>query len=480
MTLRRPPARGVATLVVVMVLFFVLAMVAAYTSRNLIFEQKTSANQYRSTTAFEAADAGVDWALAMLNGGLIDDNCGTSTALPGTSFQQRYLNITSSPPAAVGVNGVVANTIRGPAAAATDLLDPPYWPACSVNGTAWGDPTTCRCPSAAQLSPATANRPAFRVWVSRPAAPGEPPAAPPRPGLFNLQVNACTRMPAGTGDCLDLEPLPQSGDAVATMRVVVALRPGMASMPAAAVTAQGNISVAPAGATVRLVNADTAANGITAHAGGTLPATRLDMTGLPGTPAEATLVASDTRLASLSTLAPGGDPVADSRMFVSQFGMKPATYREQPGARLCPGVAAATCTAATLQSVLNLNPQRVLWVDGNLTLEADLGSATAPVLLVVNGGTLTINPNVTVVGLVYVVGTLPNPLAATVAAPSSGPSAIQGALVAGGSLQFTHPGGTPGSGNGLTVTYDRAVLNLLRTTYGSWVRLPGGWRDFKD
>ncbi|MBK7062382.1 MAG: hypothetical protein IPH51_18705 [Rubrivivax sp.] len=34
-----------------MVLFFIMSLVAAYTSRNLIFEQRTSANQLRSTQA---------------------------------------------------------------------------------------------------------------------------------------------------------------------------------------------------------------------------------------------------------------------------------------------------------------------------------------------------------------------------------------------------------------------------------------------
>ena len=48
------PTRGAATLIVVMLLFFIMSMVAAYTSRNLIFEQRTSANQYRSSQAFEA------------------------------------------------------------------------------------------------------------------------------------------------------------------------------------------------------------------------------------------------------------------------------------------------------------------------------------------------------------------------------------------------------------------------------------------
>ena len=61
------PRRGAASLVVVMILFFIITLVAAYTSRNLLFEQRTSANQYRATLAFETADAGIEWAIARLN-----------------------------------------------------------------------------------------------------------------------------------------------------------------------------------------------------------------------------------------------------------------------------------------------------------------------------------------------------------------------------------------------------------------------------
>ncbi|MFY7949505.1 MAG: pilus assembly PilX family protein, partial [Gemmatimonas sp.] len=59
--------QGAATLVVVMVLFFIISMVAAYTSRNMIFEQRTGANLYRASQSFEAAEAGMNWALMMLN-----------------------------------------------------------------------------------------------------------------------------------------------------------------------------------------------------------------------------------------------------------------------------------------------------------------------------------------------------------------------------------------------------------------------------
>ena len=89
---KRAPNHGVATLTVVMVLFFVMAMVAAYTNRNLIFEQRTSANSFRSAQALTAAEAGVDWALAMLNGGTIGEDC---AVVPGgnTDFRSRYLNL---------------------------------------------------------------------------------------------------------------------------------------------------------------------------------------------------------------------------------------------------------------------------------------------------------------------------------------------------------------------------------------------------
>ena len=56
---------------------------------------------------------------------------------------------------------------------------------------------------------------------------------------------------------------------------------------------------------------------------------------------------------------------------------------------------------------------------------------------------------------------------------------ITGALVAEGRLLTNYSGGAPAATSFLTVTYDAAALQLLRTTYGSWVRLPGSWRDFK-
>ena len=56
---KRGRSRGIAALGVVMVLFFILAMVGAYTNRNLVFEQRTSANSYRAARSLAAADAAI-------------------------------------------------------------------------------------------------------------------------------------------------------------------------------------------------------------------------------------------------------------------------------------------------------------------------------------------------------------------------------------------------------------------------------------
>jgi Tfp pilus assembly protein PilX len=52
--------QGAATLVISLVLLFGMTVAAFFANRGLIFEQKTSANQYRSTRAFEMAEAGLE------------------------------------------------------------------------------------------------------------------------------------------------------------------------------------------------------------------------------------------------------------------------------------------------------------------------------------------------------------------------------------------------------------------------------------
>jgi hypothetical protein len=173
----------------------------------------------------------------------------------------------------------------------------------------------------------------------------------------------------------------------------------------------------------------------------------------------------------LETVVAGGLS-ADERMFVSQFGMSRQTYAQQPGLRSCPTPPAGNCTAADINALLAQNPGRIVWVAGNLSLDADVGTPAAPALLVIDGDTLTLSAGVHITGYVYLTGGLAaNPV--TINLPDASTD-ITGALVSENSLVTVSAGGA----SQLTVTYDPAVLNTLRTTYGSFVRVPGTWRDW--
>ena len=206
--------RGVTTLIIVAVLFFVLSLVAAYTNRSLIFEQRTASNQYRSTLAFEAAEAGVEWALSMLNSGRIDEACVPSTDVTMTSFRQRYLTIDPT-------SGVVTPT--GVLVADGGSTS---WASCVFDGTDW----VCSCPTGGGALAAPSGSgvfPAFRARFVR--------VSTTQPGIVRLEVNGCTRL---TSECLDFPSQAVGGEGRATVQTLIALRGGLAAPPVAAVTSR--------------------------------------------------------------------------------------------------------------------------------------------------------------------------------------------------------------------------------------------------
>jgi hypothetical protein len=94
--------QGFSTLAMCAVLLGVLALGAAWATRQLTTAQRVAANDFRAALAFEAAESGLAWAVAMLNGGAIDDACRPASA-PGSSaspgapsasdFRNRFLEI---------------------------------------------------------------------------------------------------------------------------------------------------------------------------------------------------------------------------------------------------------------------------------------------------------------------------------------------------------------------------------------------------
>jgi hypothetical protein len=420
-----------------MVLFFIVALVAAYTSRNLIFEQRTSNNQYRSMQAFEAAEAGLEWALAMLNSGRIDAECQphTDPTTADDTFRQRYLR-------EIDTDGRLDGRSRSDGQ--------PLRPACVFDGTNW----LCSCPldGAPSLAEPTGDGPfpAFVLRFSRndPAYPAG--SGPYPPAVIRIESTGCTRVETDEG-CATATA---AGDGRASVTILAALKAALATPPTAAVTVRDDLSSAPGD---RLRASNQSAGGLTMNTGGvgacpadpTVLATVL--LGPPGTPPGETCIVNDPLLQQR------GD-----RMFASVFGMEPQTYRLQPAAVRID--CTADCSASTVHDIVALNPGRVVWIEGDLDFSVpdEIGSSAFPAVLVVNGRVDVSDPNAKLNGIVYALD--PN-------WGGDGNLLLRGALLADDDLSKSGSGTT-------TVVYDADMLQLLHKSSGSFVRVPGSWRDF--
>jgi Tfp pilus assembly protein PilX len=431
------PQRGAAALIVVMVLFFIISLVAAYTSRNIIFEQRTAANQYTSEVALQAADAGLEWALGLLNSGRIDDNCASSSSPSNPSFRQRYLQISSDD-----------GRIVAPPNPATSLprTSLPELAACWHNRAS--NEWVCQCPSTSgtiATTPTELLAPSFSVRfitldeaLPMPAPPSNPP-----PGLVAIEVKGCSSWDSA---CLAFEPVTLNR-CRGTVCAQLALASGLKSPPIAAVTARGSVDFG--GASVTVANAEAGSTGHLVVSGATVNQTGMTRLGPP--PSTGIVVENDPGLA---------DPLFTSeRMFAAIFGVWPSTYVEQPGAVKvnCAG----TCDSTMVRNAVDANPGRVLVLQGNVLLNggSSIGTATDPVVLMTTGN-FGFSSSTDVYGLVYSRA----PTWAT-----SGSGNIYGAMVAEGAI---------GGSGSFAVGFQPDILNRARWSTGSFVMVPGSWKDF--
>jgi hypothetical protein len=441
--------QGAATLIVVMILFFIMSLVAAYTNRSLIFEQRTSANQYRSSQALEVAEAGLEWAISQLNFGRIDDSCVKSTSTADTSFRQRYLNID-------GTTGKITPD-PNPNLAAGVLTAMCVW-----NGAGW----TCSCPSTGLPSVTAPTAPgiwpAFRVRLRSLVATGTPPA-PPQPSTIWVDVVGCTRLGLGATDpCLGFTSLGDLSEGRALVSSMVSLAGNAAGLPQAAVTSKGAMNLGTSAMSV--YNTVSGGSGITLQSGGTIAPSTLDVHSAPGSPAAASIHQNDPALV-LTTATPFSP--AD-RMFAAVFRSGPLTFQNQQAAveLTCP---TSGCSAASVRTALSFNPGRPLWLTGSLIVDTsgDIGSASEPAVIVINGDLQHTVSGVNLFGLVYL-----RMAGAATDWNVSGSGQITGAVVTDGGLTSTVTAGP-------TVVYDPDVLRLVRFNVGTFVRVPGSWRDFR-
>ena len=160
--------------------------------------------------------------------------------------------------------------------------------------------------------------------------------------------------------------------------------------------------------------------------------------------------------------------------------MTPRLYERQPQVAEVVMDCSATCNAGAVNAMAAKYPGRALWLNGDLNIDGNIGSAlpvttpenqtllaaevpaSGPVLLVVTGSARLSG------GSFY--GVLHSRQANWDF--GGGASTVTGALISEGNITNTS------AVNQSAVSLDIDVLTRLRTRHGAFVRVPGGWKDF--
>ncbi len=182
----RRTQRGIATLAVTLALLAAMLITLLAANRQLLLELRQSANQADATAAFEAAEAGLDWAVAMLNADArVGGDCRPSP-LATQSFRERLREAT---PASLQ-------------------------PACVRGETGWA----CSCAVDSTATPMHGGATFALQFAAGPAA-----------GQLHVTATGC---PRAAGAC----PLDGARSASARHEVLLTLQPAMAAPPPTALT----------------------------------------------------------------------------------------------------------------------------------------------------------------------------------------------------------------------------------------------------
>lgn len=437
--LRNPAAgrqRGAATLVVVMVLFLVMALLAAYANRSLMFEQRISGSYYRASMAQEMAESGIEWAVAMLNGTAIDDNC-AAVETGGTRFVDKYLNILAAD------------------RASTSKLTPNTAIAADCVRTLTGFVCRCPAPNARTAQPTVAAAgslvPSFGIEV------GSDPTAVQHYGNFQVTSNGCSD--SSVDSCVAGGALTRGQKALGmSMETAsVAFVAAVPSPPAVPLTVKGTLTTSGAGG-LGLHNNDPRSAGLLVVSGGaapTLDESRLDS--VPGTPPSQAQIFNDPGLAALTAAGAAGD----DKFFWTFMGMVPSRYKNHPALR------EVTCTAGSGCETELANAyaagKRMVLIEGPMRISSNvtIGTTAAPMLIIVNGAAQIDGP-MQLNGMLVVLGQL------NWANTGAGASQVNGMVVVQGGMQ---------ADGRMDIVYQQSIANELRNRLGSFARVSGGWID---
>jgi len=419
--------RGAATLIVVMVLFLVMALLAAYANRSLVFEQRIAGGYYKASLAQEVAEGGVDWTVAMLNGPAIDGNCAPA-ANGGTRFIDKYMQISAADRASKSL------------VTTTGLL--------AADCVRDGNTLTCRCPAPDARTAMSATVvagslvPSFGVRVGTDVYP--------RYGNFQLISYGCSDSVVDNcyGGAISADR-GRSAVALSEQIAPVGFIAAVPSSPAAPLTVKGTLTTAGAGG-LGLHNTDTTSAGTLVMSGGpaaTLLDNRMDTT--PGTPAAQAQVFSNSQLSGMN----------NTVFFQSYMGMTSSRYRNHPALRevTCPA-GGGDCGTALL-AAYNAGI-RMIWVEGSLEISSNvvIGTAAAPVLIVANGP-VTLSGPMQLTGMLVSVGDLTWTNTGGLTSMLTGMVLVQGDMATNGSMD---------------IVYSQSIATHMRNRLGSYARVSGG------
>ncbi len=367
--------RGVSTLVVVLVLFVVMALSAAYANRNQLVEQRIATTALDHMLATDAAQHGADRVLALLNADAIDDQC-QPTRAPSKSLRERWLRVNDE--------GHWQTTAPAdPLPLVCDRNLDGHW--------------ACQCPAVGAPALVTVGERrglSVRVGFETSAR---------TPGALGIQAHGCAQ---ASSACHQASSTGSADDISVPRQLQVALLPAIRQVPTATLTALGSVNL---GDGMRVAHADGADGGLVLLSGGAVSGETAHLIGPGGSPA-APLV-QDAALAALGPEA----------LLRRTFGMSRSALPRHPSLRtlLCSG----DCVPA-LKALLDQGAHFIR-VPGEMTLRSavHLNTAARPIVLIVEGE-LHWQAAAQLHGLVFVLGD------AHLNAPS--PAQLTGALVVGG------------------------------------------------
>ena len=451
--------RGAAALAVSIILLFGMTLIAFFVNRGMVFEQRTSANQYRSTKAFEMAEAGLEWAVAKLNtesaiaATTATFNCEPSTVAAGNTFARRYLTISTTGIDAVA-NGRAAAIIAGDGSVVYERCPAPG------NDAVW---------------PAnTDGQPRFRVEFTRTGVTD--------PWSIRIISRGCTN----AGAACDLAST-ATPDGVAVVTAVYKMKPALPLAPGAGLVTGGLASLI--NGSTSIINEDRASNGITVNSGSLVDlGSGVNIYTIAGSSPQGSVLDNDPSLRNLTNADGTGDV-----MFQSFMGKTFAEYKDDSKVWVitrgtCPASATGRCSTCTgdadcgtkVMDAYTNNRYEKFWADTAAT-RISFGMADRPAtstanplrtfgtadrpLIIGSESNIDFSGAITAYGLFYsVTGSATDNYVVV----GTGGATVVGAIVT--RSDFLKGAGT------MNLVY-RADLFSPSLDFGTMVRVPGSWRD---